>query len=158
MPAYRRLSVLFAALAVAVASSAASVSQAAEALPAAAAAASSRLDEILARGVLRVGSTGDYKPFTYRMPDGGGFIGLDMALAADLAASLGVRLEVVPTTWGAMMGDLGNDRFDLAMGGVSVSLERQKKAFFSLPYLRDGKTPITRCEDARKYQDRKSVV
>ena len=120
MPAYRRLPVLLAALAVALASSAVSVSQAAETVPGAAASTSGRLDEILARGVLRVGSTGDYKPFTYRTP-GGGFIGLDMALAADLAASLGVRLEVVPTTWGAMMGDLGNDRFDLAMGGVSVS-------------------------------------
>ena len=155
MPAYRRLPVLLAALAVAFATSAASATQPAEALPGAAPAAtapSSRLDEILARGVLRVGSTGDYKPFTYRTAGGSGFIGLDIALAADLAASLGVRLEVVPTTWGAMMGDLGNDRFDLAMGGVSVSLERQKKAFFSLPYLRDGKTPIARCEDAKKYQ------
>jgi chorismate mutase-like protein len=63
-----------------------------------------------------------------------------------------VKLQVVPTTWAAMMGDLGDDRFDLAMGGVSVSLERQKKAWFSIPYLRDGKTPIARCEDAQKYQ------
>jgi chorismate mutase-like protein len=51
-----------------------------------------------------------------------------------------------------MMGDFADDRFDIAMGGVSVSLERQKKAFFSIPYLRDGKTPIARCEDAAKYQ------
>jgi chorismate mutase-like protein len=152
VPVHRRLPVLLAALAVALASSAMSVSRAAETAPAASATASSRLDEILARGVLRVGSTGDYKPFTYRAANGGGFVGLDIALAADLAASLGVKLQVVPTTWGAMMGDLGNDRFDLAMGGVSVSLERQKKAFFSLPYLRDGKTPIARCEDAQKYR------
>ena len=51
-----------------------------------------------------------------------------------------------------MMVDLGEDRFDLAIGGVSVSLERQKKAWFSIPYLRDGKTPIARCEDTHKYQ------
>ena len=114
-------------------------------------AAASRLDEILARGVLRVGTTGDYKPFSYRVA-GGDFIGLDVALAADLAKSLGVKLQLVPTTWGALMADLGDDRFDLAMGGVSISLERQKKAWFSIPYLRDGKTPIARCEDARKYQ------
>ena len=114
-------------------------------------AAASRLDDILARGVLRVGTTGDYKPFSYRVGNGE-FIGLDIALAADLAKSLGVTLQLVPTTWGALMSDLGDDRFDLAMGGVSVSLERQKKAWFSLPYLRDGKTPIARCEDARKYQ------
>ncbi len=151
MPAFRRLSALIA--------SAALLALGAGAWPAASAAESAvaptvpanRLDEILARGVLRVGSTGDYKPFTYRTANGG-FIGLDIALAADLASSLGVKLQVVPTTWAALMGDLGADRFDLAIGGVSVSLERQKKALFSIPYLRDGKTPIARCDDARKYQ------
>jgi len=144
---------VLATLALAVGLIALPTARAAEALPGVApgAAAPSSLDQILARGVLRVGSTGDYKPFTYRTADGG-FIGLDIALAADLAASLGVKLQLVPTTWGALMGDLAGDRFDLAMGGVSVSLERQKAAFFSMPYLRDGKTPIARCEDAAKYQ------
>ena len=150
MPGFRRLPALIAAFVLA-AAGAASVVHAAEPAKAVPAAASSRLDEILARGVLRVGTTGDYKPFTYRVGNGD-FIGLDVALAGDLAKSLGVTLQLVPTTWGAMMADLGDDRFDVAMGGVSVSLERQKKAWFSIPYLRDGKTPIARCEDARKYQ------
>ena len=149
MPASCRLPFLV-VLAVAAGVLALPVARAAEAAPAASA-APSRLDEILARGMLRVGSTGDYKPFTYRTANGG-FIGLDIALATDLAASLGVKLRLVPTTWGALMGDLAADRFDLAMGGVSVSLERQKAAFFSMPYLRDGKTPIARCEDAARYQ------
>jgi cyclohexadienyl dehydratase len=39
------------------------------------------------------------------------------------------------------------------MGGVSVTLERQKAAFFSAPYLRDGKTPIARCADKDKFAD-----
>ena len=136
---------------VAAAASVLPAARAADTPTATAPAAASRLDDILARGVLRVGTTGDYKPFSYRVGNGE-FIGLDIALAADLAKSLGVTLQLVPTTWGALMSDLGDDRFDLAMGGVSVSLERQKKAWFSLPYLRDGKTPIARCEDARKYQ------
>jgi len=149
-----RLSSWIAALAVAAA--AMPVPAAAADAPAAArppaAASPSRLDEILARGTLRVGSTGDYKPFTYRVAGGERFIGLDIALAEDLARSLGVKMQVVPTSWGALMGDLADDRFDIAVGGVSVTLERQKKAFFSLPTMRDGKTPIARCEDARKYQ------
>lgn len=70
------------------------------------------------------------------------FVGIDMALAADLAKTPGVRLQVVPTTWTTMMDDLGDDSFDLAIGGISVSLERQRKPWFSIPYLRDGKTPM----------------
>ena len=148
-----RLSTWIAALAViAIAAPAATFAADAAVAPRTAAASSSRLDEILARGTLRVGTTGDYKPFTYRVAGGDRFIGLDIALAEDLARSLGVRMQVVPTTWSALMGDLADDRFDIAVGGVSVSLERQKKAFFSLPTMRDGKTPIARCDDARKYQ------
>ena len=32
-----------------------------------------------------------------------------------------------------------------------MTLERQKKAYFSAPYLRDGKTPIARCADKQKF-------
>jgi chorismate mutase-like protein len=110
-----------------------------------------RLDDIAARGVLRVGSTGDYKPFSYRQTDGG-FIGMDVELAGELARALGVRLEVVPTTWPTLMADLGADKFDLALSGVSVTPERQRQALFSVPYLHDGKTPITRCENVARYQ------
>ncbi|MVW62817.1 gamma subclass chorismate mutase AroQ [Massilia sp. NEAU-DD11] len=110
-----------------------------------------RLDDIAARGVLRVGSTGDYKPFSYRQT-GGGFIGMDVELAGELARSLGVRLELVPTTWPTLMADLGADKFDLALSGVSVTAERRRQALFSVPYLHDGKTPITRCENAARFQ------
>ena len=117
-----------------------------------ASAQTNRLDDILARGVLRVGTTGDYKPFSYRPNPSADFIGLDVELAGQLAKTLGVKLELVPTTWPSLMKDLGEDRFDIAMGGVSISLERQKKAQFSIPYLRDGKTPITRCENKDRFQ------
>src|ERR1700740_1867863 len=61
--------------------------------------ADKQLDAIAARGVLRVGSTGDYKPFSYRAAQGGEFIGLDLEMAGGLARALGVKLEVVPTSW-----------------------------------------------------------
>jgi cyclohexadienyl dehydratase len=38
------------------------------------------------------------------------------------------------------------------VGGVSVTTERQKRAFFSAPYMVNGKTPIARCADVAKYQ------
>lgn len=116
------------------------------------AAQTSRLDEILVRGVLRVGTTGDYKPFSYRANFSSPFIGLDIELAGQLATALGVRVEIVPTSWPDLMKDFGEDRFDIAMSGVSISLERQKKALYSIPYLKDGKTPITRCENLARFQ------
>jgi chorismate mutase-like protein len=110
-----------------------------------------RLDDIAARGVLRVGATGDYKPFSYA-PAAGEFIGMDVELAGELARALGVRLQLVPTSWSTLMADLGADKFDLALGGVSVTADRQRQALFSVPYLHDGKTPITRCENIARFQ------
>lgn len=111
----------------------------------------SGLDAILQRGEVQVCSTGDYRPFTYRDPATGEWSGIDIDLARDLADRLGVRLTIVPTTWGNLLEDLGR-RCDLSVGGISVTLDRARQAFYSEPYLRDGKTPITRCENAERFQ------
>ncbi|WP_017902780.1 transporter substrate-binding domain-containing protein [Pseudomonas asplenii] len=109
-----------------------------------------RLDRIIQQGVLRVGTTGDYKPFSYK--SGEHFIGLDIELAQELAQSMGAKLQLVPTTWPTLMNDLQADHFDLAISGISVNMERQRQAFFSQPYQRDGKTPITLCSRQQAFQ------
>ena len=112
----------------------------------------SRLDDIIKRGSLRVGMTGDYLPFTYLDKATEKFRGFDVDMAEALGKALGVKVEFVQTAWPKLMKDFEADRFDIAMGGVSVTLERQKKGFFSTPIMREGKTPIARCADAAKYQ------
>jgi len=112
--------------------------------------ARSRLDVVQTRGEIRVCSTGDYRPFTYR-DAGGAWSGIDIDLAGDLARRLGVGLQLVQTTWKTIADDVGR-KCDLAMGGVSVTLDRAKKGFYTVPYLRDGKTPITLCENEKRFQ------
>ncbi|HEV3427570.1 MAG TPA: transporter substrate-binding domain-containing protein [Paraburkholderia sp.] len=114
------------------------------------AATSSRLDEIVARGTLRACTTGDYKPYSFYRQDGA-FEGIDIDMTESLAKSLGVKAEFVKTTWSNLMTDF-LAKCDVAVGGVSTSLERQKHAFFTEPYQIDGKTPIVRCDDVNKYQ------
>lgn len=115
-------------------------------------AAATRLDEILARGVLRVGTTGDYRPFTALDKATGRYEGYDIDQAEALGKALGVKVEFVATTWPTLARDFEADRFDIAMGGVSITLDRQKKGFFTVPVMREGKTPIVRCPDVDKYQ------
>ncbi|PRH85573.1 amino acid ABC transporter [Labrys okinawensis] len=110
------------------------------------------LDAVLASGVLRVGSTGDYRPFSYKDPASGEFSGFDIDQAKSLAETLGVKLEIVPTTWSSLSADFEAGKFDVAMGGVSVTFDRQKKGLFSSPYMREGKTPIARCADKGKFE------
>jgi cyclohexadienyl dehydratase len=112
--------------------------------------AQSRLDEVTGRGVLRVGLTGDYRPFSLKDASGA-YIGLDVDMAQNLAESLGVKLEIVPTTWAGLLSDIQSGKFDVGMGGISITLARQRVAFFSSPVMRVGKAPITRCADKDRF-------
>ena len=108
------------------------------------------LDRIRAAGVLRVGTTGDYTPFSLLQSDGS-YEGADIDMARDLAERLGVRLQFVPTVWVDLLDDFLGDRFDIAMGGVTVTAPRAEKAFFSIPTFVDGKRPLCRREDRERF-------
>lgn len=113
------------------------------------------LNRIVAAGVVRIGTTGDYAPFTFASGDR--LTGADIDLALSLAESLGVRAVFVRTTWASLMGDLAADRFDLAIGGVSITPARAAVAAFSKPYASGGKTIIARCRDARRFNSLAAV-
>jgi cyclohexadienyl dehydratase len=104
------------------------------------------LDMIKARGTLRVGTPGDYRPFAIRNEDGS-YEGADIDMAKGFAGRLGVRLEIVPTTWAQLQADFDAGKFDIALGGVTVTPDRQAKGDFSVALLEDGKRPVTRCAD-----------
>lgn len=52
------------------------------------------LEEILGRGVLKVGATGDYQPMSYLDPETGEYVGFDTELTEDLADEMDVRHRV----------------------------------------------------------------
>src|ERR1700723_4684454 len=110
----------------------------------------SRLADIVKRGALRVGMTGDYLPFTYLDKATAKFRGFDVDMAEALGKALGVKVEYVQTAWPQLTKDFEADHFDIAMGGISITLERQKKGMFSTPIMREGKTPIAGCPDKGK--------
>ncbi|MDT0447180.1 transporter substrate-binding domain-containing protein [Streptomyces johnsoniae] len=110
------------------------------------------LERVQERGVLRVCTTGDYRPFSHLDPHTGEYEGIDVDMARDLAGSLAVEADFVPTTWGSLLADLTGGACDISMGGVSVTLDRAREAYYSLPYLTDGKSPIARCADADRYR------
>jgi cyclohexadienyl dehydratase len=64
----------------------------------------SRLDEIIKRGTLRVGTTGDYRPFSYFDKTTSTFTGLDIDMAQGLGKALGVKVEFVQTAWPQLKG------------------------------------------------------
>ena len=107
---------------------------------------STTLDRVLKSGVLRVGITADYPPFTLRCSGGAGAVGSDIDEAADLAHSLGATLELVLTTWSELEDALVASAFDIGVGGISDTLQRRRAAAFSMPYIAGGKVLVARCD------------
>lgn len=98
---------------------------------------------------LRVGVTLDYAPFSYQSKTGE-FVGIDIELAKALAADFGYDIAWVKTSWPTLMADAQNDRFDIALSGISITAARQNHMIFSVPYHTGGKTAIGRCEPKAK--------
>lgn len=101
------------------------------------------LERVEASKVLRIGMTGDYAPFT--LERSGDLSGADVQMAEALAKALGAQPQFVSTSWSGLMRDYEAGRFDVALGGISITPERAKVAAFSIPYHEGGKTPIVRC-------------
>src|SRR5262245_59540062 len=85
-------------------------------------AATDELLELRKKGVLKVGTSGDYAPFSYT--EKGRTAGLDVELAGLLAAELGMRLELVHFAWPELTAQLERGAFDLAASGVTIRADR----------------------------------
>ena len=105
------------------------------------------LDRVIASHRLRIGLTGDYKPFGVQDPATGAFSGIDVDLTTGLARALGAEPVFVKT----LMADFAAGKFDVLAGGVSVTLDRQRAGFFTVPTDVDGKAAIARCADVATY-------
>ena len=115
------------------------------------------LDAIRKSGVLKVGTAGDYQPMSYLDPETNTYVGFDAELAQDLAASLGVEIEYVETSWPTLMEDTLAGKFDLAICGITVTDARKEQALMSDGYLENGKTVLCRAEDADKYTSLEAI-
>lgn len=112
----------------------------------------SRLDLMVQRGTLRVGTTGDFKPFSYLSPATNEYEGHDIDAAKLLAESLGIKVEFVKTTWPTLLKDLQDNKYDVAMCGITRNLARQRVAALTHPYINVGKSPLIRTADRERFK------
>ena len=114
-------------------------------------ASKSRLFDVQRSGVLRVGTTGDYVPMTFREPGSAEFRGHQIDAAQELARDLSVRVEFVPTDWKTMITGLQAGKYDIAMSGTSMSLARAKVVGMVDSWGLNAFVPIVQKRDAGKF-------
>lgn len=110
-----------------------------------------RLDHILDKQVIRVGTPGDYQPFAMQKGEGH-YQGHDIDLVEALAKVLGVKVEYVPTSWPNLLKDLQADRFDLAVGGITRTAARIGQVAMLPGYAPFGKVALVRKADLSKFK------
>ena len=111
------------------------------------------ISRIQERGTLLAGTTGDYRPLSFREDDGT-YWGFGIEVAGEIAKRLGVGLQFVPTSWPTLSADVQAEpqTFDLAIGGITITDARRETMLMSDGYLANGKTILCRAEDVDHYK------
>lgn len=94
------------------------------------------IETIKKRGVIRVGMS-TFVPWAMRDKNGE-LIGFEIDVATKLAEDLGVEAEFVPTAWDGIIPALISGKFDVIIGGMSVTPQRNLTVNFTTPYAHSG--------------------
>ena len=112
-----------------------------------------KVAEIKRRGTLLVGTTGDYRPLSFRESDGS-YWGFGIEVAKEIAKELDVKIAFVQTSWPTLSADVMADpqTFDFAIGGITITDARRETMLMSEGYLSNGKTILCRASESKRYK------
>jgi ABC-type amino acid transport substrate-binding protein len=95
------------------------------------------IDDIKARGTVRIGVSLGGEPIGFRDAQNNP-VGYDVDVATMLAAKLGVPVEFTDVSGDARVSMLVAGQLDIVVANTSATLERAKSVNFSIPYNRAG--------------------
>ena len=94
------------------------------------------IETIKKRGSLRVGMA-TFVPWAMRGKNGE-LIGFEIDVATKVAEDMGVDIEFVPTAWDGIIPALVAGKFDVIIGGMSITANRNLTVNFTHPYASTG--------------------
>ena len=113
---------------------------------------SSILHKVLDSGTLKVGTTGDFNPMSFKDPETKEYRGHQIDAARQLATDMGVEVEFVATDWKTLINGVVAGKYDIAMTGTSMTVTRAKAAGYTIPWGRTGYLPLSRKEIADRFK------
>lgn len=113
-----------------------------------------KVAEIIERGKVLVGTTGDYRPLSFHDTTTDTYWGFGIDMAGEIAKKLGVDIEFVQTSWPTLTNDVLTEPqiFDFAIGGITITDARKETMLMSEGYLANGKTILCRASESDKYK------
>lgn len=108
------------------------------------------LTDIQKRGSLRVGMS-TFVPWAMRNTDGE-LMGFEIDVATKVAEDMGVDIEFVPTAWSGIIPALIAKKFDVIIGGMSITPQRNLTVNFTIPYAHSGQQMAANIELAGDFK------
>ena len=100
-----------------------------------------RWNKVMKRGKIVIGVKADYKPWGYRNTSGG-LVGMEIDMAKDVAAAMGVKLELVPVQSSNRMQFLEQGKTDMMIATMSDRVDRRKIVGITQPHYDTSGTNI----------------
>ncbi len=91
------------------------------------------LDKVMTAGKVVVSTDPNYAPQSIQNPDGT-FSGFDIDVANEIGKRLGVSVEFVTPDWSIITAGGWSERWDMSVGSMTITSDRQKVLDFSTPY------------------------
>ncbi|WP_165664937.1 transporter substrate-binding domain-containing protein [Metapseudomonas otitidis] len=101
------------------------------------------VDDAVKRGTLRVGMDPTYMPFEMTNKRGE-IVGFEVDLLKAMSKAMGVKLELVSTSYDGIIPALMTDKFDMIGSGMTLTQERNLRINFSEPFIVVGQTLLIR--------------
>jgi len=101
-----------------------------------------------------------FVPFEYRDEDSGEYVGFDIDMLAEIAKRAGIKYELKPMDFKALIPSLVTEKIDIAIAGMTIKPKRAEKVDFSIPYYDSGMLIMVREEntDIKSVEDLKGKV
>lgn len=96
------------------------------------------LDTVKQNGELRIGMSGVFPPFSF-VDSENKVVGFDVDIGSELAKRLGVKPIIATTAFDGIIAGLRAGKFDVVVGSMSITPEREKAVDFAGPYYRGGR-------------------
>ncbi|WP_462324647.1 transporter substrate-binding domain-containing protein [Desulfoplanes sp.] len=100
----------------------------------------STLEKVVRRGTLRIGFS-TFVPWAMKDKTGT-FTGYEIDVATRLAQDMGVKPEFIPTKWSGIIPALLTGKFDIIIGGMGITPQRNLKVNFTIPYEFSGMSMV----------------
>ncbi|MGH2697057.1 MAG: transporter substrate-binding domain-containing protein [Actinomycetota bacterium] len=111
------------------------------------------LAEIQSRGTLRVATDPQYPPQSSLNDETGEWEGFDIDVATEIANRMGVEVEFITPGWEQIIAGSWQDRWDVSVGSMTVTPERDEVLHFATPYYYTPAAVAVREEDAATMTD-----